>query len=655
MQKPAIAAAMLAGAMLGLSVPAAAEVVAFELLGPPAPAFEGREFGAAGRYERIAARATIALDPANPRNAVIADIAEAPRDAAGRVRATADVVILRPADPARGNGTLLLEAPNRGRELVGQLMNDAPGANLLAGGRDPGNGHLMARGYSLAWVGWQFDLPAGGAALRLEAPVLAGVTGRTRDEFVFDTTTNPVTATLTYPAARRDYARLSVRQRPRDAREAPEDMSFRWLDDRRIEITRPAAGFDASALYELVYEARDPAIAGMGFAAIRDVAAFLRREGGDANPLAAGGRPRVERAILHGISQSGRFVRDYLYLGFNAPEQGEARPVFEAMMPHIAGSRRTFTNARFAQPSRNPTPHFDRLYPADQFPFTYAETEDHLSGARDGLLNRCRASGTCPRIIQTDSEYEAWGAIASLLVTDTRGNPVALPEEVRAFLLSGHPHFTLPSATATRSDRCEMALNPLHAGAPMRALLAAAEAWIREGTPPPASRYPSAAEGTLAPAADLYPRIPGLPYAGAFGPADRLDLAAMPPARRGGYTVLLPKVDADGNALAGLRLPVIAAPKATYTGWNPRAPGFAPGSTCYNTGGALPFAATRAAREAAGDPRPSLEERYPTPAAYVAAVRAAAERLVAERLLLSEDLARMVAAAEADTLARLPR
>lgn len=644
------AAAFAAG--VGLASPAAAEVVAFEVQGVPAPAFDGRDFGAVGRYERIAARATIALDPANPRNAVIADIALAPRDAQGRVRATAEVVILRPADPARGNGTLLMEAPNRGRELIGQLLNDVPGANLLAGGRDAGNGHLLRQGYSLAWVGWQFDL-APGTGLRLEAPVLAGVTGPSRDEFVFDTTTSPVAATLTYPAARREGATLTVRQSPGDARQAPAGLGFRWLDDRRIEITRPA-GFDASALYELIYEAKDPAIAGLAFAATRDVAVFLQREGGAANPLAAGGRPRIDRAILTGISQSGRFVRDYLYLGFNQQEAGQGR-VFAAMMPHIAGARRTYTNARFAQPGRNPTPHNDRGYPADQFPFAYEVTEDHLTGARDGLLARCRASATCPRIIQTDSEYEAWGAIASLTVTDTRGNAIALPEEVRAFLLVGHPHFALPTATATKTNRCDLPLNPLHAGAPMRALLAAAEAWMRDGAAPPASRYPSVAEGTLRPAQGLYPAIPGLPYAGAVGTATLLDPASLPPVVRGTYPVLVPAVDPDGNARAGLRMPVIEAPKATYTGWNPRAAGFAPGTTCYNTGGALPLAATRAAREAAGDPRLSVEERYPSPATYVAAVRAAAERLVAARLLLPEDLDRMVAAAEVDSLARLPK
>ncbi len=632
-------------ALLGLAAPAAAEVTRFELTGPPRPAFAGREFDGVGRYELLSARATIALDPADGRNAVIADLGAAPRNAQGRVEAVAEVVVLRPAEPSRGNGTFLVEAPNRGREVAGQLYNDAADADGLAHGRDAGTGFLLRRGYTLAWVGWQADIPPGegrGAGLRLEAPVLAGVSGPSREEFLFDNTADPVTARLTYPAAGERAATLTVRARSGDTRQTPPDLRFRFLDANSVEITRPA-GFDAGALYEFIYTATDPAVQGIAFAALRDVAAFLRQERGAANPLAVNGRPTVDRAVLHGVSQSGRFVRDYLYLGFNEDERG--RRVYDAMLPHIPGTRRTFTNARFAQPGRNPAPHGDRLYPADQFPFAYGETEDHLTGRRDGLLLRCRLSDTCPRVMQTDSEYEFWGSRASLLVTDTRGDHLDLPPEVRAYALAGHPHFAPAGAVAERTDRCELPVNPLHAGAPMRALLVAMEGWMRGGAEPPASRFPMRAHGTLLPAAGLYPPIPGLGYRGAHAPAQLVDHGAMPPEVRGGYTVLLPRVDGDGNAVGGLRVPALEAPRATHTGWNPRAEGFAPGELCANTGAVLPFAATRSEREAADDPRPSLEERYPTPAAYAAAVRAAADRLVAERLLLPEDAAAISAEA----------
>jgi hypothetical protein len=640
--------------LVGWAAPSAAEVSRFEITGAPEPAFGGQSFGDAGRYERIAARATLSLDPADPRNAVIVDLDRAPRNAQGRVEAVTEVVILRPAEPMRGNGTMILEVPNRGRELMGQLYNDGA-ANALMLNRDPGNGFLMRQGYTMVWVGWQADIPPGegrGAGLRLEAPVVAGITGRSREEFLFDNTTSPVTMRLTYPAASQQDATLTVRVQADDARQTPAGLGFRFVDAQQVEITRPP-GFDAGALYEFIYTARDPSVQGIAFAAVRDVGTFLRRERGAANPLAVAGRVSVDRAVLHGVSQSGRMVRDYLYLGFNEDERG--RQVYEAMLPHIPGTRRTYTNARFAQPGRNPTPHGDRLYPADQFPFTYAVTEDHLTGKRDGLLLRCRVSATCPRVMQTDSEYEFWGARASLLVTDTRGNHIDLPPEVRAYLLTGHPHFATASAVASPIDRCALPVNPLQGGAPMRALLVAMEAWVREGVEPPASRFPMRAQGTLVPVAGAYPAIPALGFRGAVGPAQLVDNEVMPPVVRGEYAVLVPRVDADGNAVGGLRSPVIEAPKGTYTGWNPRSAGFAEGALCYNTGAVVPFAATRAEREAAGDPRPSVAERYATPGAYVAAVRSAAERLAAERLLLPADVAAITAAAEGDTLARLRR
>ncbi|MCW8086779.1 alpha/beta hydrolase domain-containing protein [Sabulicella glaciei] len=646
-----------AGALLGLSLlatPAAAEVLRFEPSGPPLPVFEGRGFGNTGAYERIAARVTIALDPEEARNAGIVDLALAPRNAQGQVEAVAEAVILRPADPFRGNGTLLVEVPNRGRELAGQLYHDAA-ANDLMLGRNPGNGFLLRQGYTLVWVGWQSDIPPGegrGAGIRMEAPVVPGITAPSREEFLFENRTSPVTATLTYPAARREGATLTVRARTEDARQTPPGLSFRFLDDRRIEITRPE-GFDAAALYEFIYEAKDSTVQGMAFAAFRDIASFLRWEKGPENPLARDGRVSVDRAILHGVSQSGRVVRDFLHGGFNEDEAG--RRVYDAMLPHIPGTRRSYTNARFAQPSRNPTPHGDRHYPVDQFPFTYAETEDHLSGRRDGLLRRCRTSGTCPVIMQTDSEYEFWGARASLLVTDTRGRHLDLPPEVRAYALTGHPHFALASAAMIRNERCALPVNPLQAGAPLRALLVAAERWMREGVEPPASRFPMRAHGTLAAPEGLYAAIPGLPYTGSHAPAQLVDNTVMPPAVRGEYAVLLPRPDADGNALGGIRVPAIEAPRATYLGWNPRAEGFGAGALCTNTGGVMPFVATRAEREAQDDPGPSLEERYPTPDSYVAAVRAAAERLVAERLLLPEDAEAMADAATAGTLDRLRR
>jgi Alpha/beta hydrolase domain len=643
----AVWTALLALGLTTLASVAHAEVVRFEVLSRVSPALEGRTFGAHGAVEKITGRATIAVDPAEPRNAVIADIGLAPRTAEGRVEAVADVEILRPLDG--GTGTILVEAPNRGRKLMSILFDetaDAKAAGRLEQASDAGNGFLLSEGYTLVWVGWQGDLSAAPGTLRVEVPGLPGITGLSREEFVFDDTDNPVTKTLTYPAASiPGDAKLTVRAHPEDERQTPRDLSFRFTGPQEVEITRPA-GFDAGAIYELIYTAKDPLVLGLGFAVFRDVASFLRRET-SSNPL----EQPATHAYAHGVSQSGRFLRDFLYWGFNEDERG--RIVFDAINPHVPGTRRTYTNLRFAQPGRNPSSQTDRLYPADQFPFSYAVTADPISGRQDGLLLRCRLSNTCPKVIETDSEAEFFGSRASLLVTDTRGHHIELPPEVRAYMIAGHPHFADPGSMQSKVDTCALWRNPLHAGAPMRALLVALDQWVRDDIEPPASRYPMLSHGTLAPAEGLYAEIPGLPYTGMHTPAYVIDAMQMPPVTIASYPVLFPRMDPDGLAIDGIRLPVIEVPRATYTGWNPRAEGFGAGALCTNQGAVVPFAATREQRLAAGDPRPSLEERYPSPTVYVEKVRQATERLVAERLLLAADAAAMIAAAEAGHLARL--
>ena len=633
--------APLLAALLALPLAAQAQVLRFAP-GPAEPAFGGREFGAAGRYERIAGKATIAFDPADPRNAVIADIALAPRDAEGRVEAVADVVILRPADPARGNGTLLLEVPNRGRKLALPLFNDAPPEEQSG---DAGNGFLYAQGFSLAWVGWQGDFLPRPGELSIALPRLAGVTGEMREETVFDHARSPAVLPLFWPAAEPADARLTVREGWDAPRAVPPGLSFRFLDPQRVEVVR-APGTGPSAFHELVYTARDPAVQGLGFAAVRDVAAFLRHAPGGENPLAG----RIRHALGFGVSQSGRFLRDFLYLGFNEDTAG--RPVFDGLMPHVAGSRRLFMNSRFARPDKAPRHLQDPAWPADAFPFTYADTVNPYTGETDGLLRRCRASATCPRVMQTDTEYEWWGAHASLLVTDPKdGHHLDLPPEVRAYMVTGTPHFAMPQDVVQRLETCAMPLNPTRASPPARALLLALADWVREGREPPASRIPSRAAGTLVAPARAVPAIPGLPFTGLHVPAAQSDHRVLPPRLIGHFPVFAPLADPDGMAIAGIRQPALAAPLATWTAWNPRAEGFGAGLLCPLRGSVLPLAATAAERRAAGDPRPSVAERWPVPEARVAAVREAAAALVADRLLLPADAAAMVDAA---MVGRLP-
>ncbi len=619
---------------------AAAEVIGFTLTEAPAIAFGGREFPGLGRYERLVGRATIAVDPGDARNSGIADIALAPRDARGRVRAEADVFILRPADAGRGNGALLLDVPNRGRKLMLQLFTEtAPGVAELAAVPDAaGNGFLFRQGYTLVWVGWQGDIASTPQQMALQVPVLAGVTGPVRDEVVFDHLRSPATTPLPWPVADAASLRVTVRSRWDQPRQSPEGLRWR-LEGQQLEITRPA-GFDAGALYEITYTGRDPGVVGLGFAAVRDVASFLRHEGGAANPLAG----RIRRAHAFGISQSGRYLRDYLFLGFNQDMAG--RRVFDGFMPHIAGARRLFGNSRFAQPGRAPRSIEDVAWPADAFPFSYSETTDPVTGQRDSLLRRCRASNTCPRVLQTDTEYEYWSSRASLVLTDPQGAELPLPDDVRAYMITGTPHFSAPGATVQQRNACALPVNPLHAGAPMRALLTALDEWVAEDRAPPPSQVPSRAGGTLVEALRAVQPFPGLPYTGLHALAATVDASADPPRILGRHAVLLPLANADGMAVAGIRMPAIAVPRATYTGWNPKAEGYGAGVLCPLLGGVVALAATRAERESRQDPRPSIEERYASPAAYALALRQAAARLQAQRLLLPEDAAAIGAAAQ---------
>ena len=642
----------LAGA--SLSMCSIAQVTKFEIL-QSAPAFEGRTFGAVGSYVRITARATVAVDPADPRNAVIADINQAPRNAAGRVEATADVVLLRPADLARSNSTLLVDVPNRGRKLAPQLFDDSgqPGANNADKAADAGLGFLHAQGYIMAWIGWQADIPSQPGQLAMAVPVLRGVTGPARDEFVFDHLRSPAAATVPWPIADPASLAVTVRAKWSDTRQVPAGLAIRATGAQTVEITRPDdSGFDAGALYEVTYVAKDPAVLGLGFAATRDIVSFLRSNGSNENPLAVAGRSIAQRTIGFGVSQSGRFLRDFLYLGFNESLSGGS--VFDGLMPHIGGGRRIATNFRFGMSGRNARHPQDPAWQADLFPYTYQTLLDPVSGRTDGLLMRCQKTASCPKVMQSDSEHEWWASRASLLVTDTQGNHLDLPQGVRAYMIAGAPHYAEPNERVRTAPVMALPVNPMHAGPPMRALLTAMQAWITQGTEPPASRVPMLAHGTLVPAADAVPKnIPGLPYAGIYTGAAWTDPTVMPAKILGIYPVFVPRADADGMAIAGIRMLPLAVPKASYTGWNPRAAGYGSSALFPLQGAAVAFAPTRAARDASGDPRLSVSERYADSAAYVSAVRKAAAAMVTERLLLPQDVERAVALAEKDQLSQL--
>ena len=639
-------AVMLIAATVIFASPCAAKVVKFEILKVESPAFEGRTFGAVGTYDRIVARATIAVAPDDIHNQIIVDLDRAPRDAQGQVEAVTDVEILRPTVAANGNRTLFYEVLNRGSKLGLALFNDIPAVtNDLVKAADAGNGFLMNHGYTVVWSGWQGDIIPGGGRMTFSPPVAPGVTDLAREDFIFDHTDNPAIGTLSYPAVDLDpvNAKISVREREADPRTTPAGLGVTFESPTRISIKRPE-GFDAGAIYEFIYIAKDPKVMGLGFAATRDVVSFLRNEtadtAGTANPLAG----RIERAIGFGLSQSGRYLHDYLYLGFNADEAG--RIVFEGLMPHIAGGKKTFTNYRFSQPGRSPYEHADMLYPGADFPFTYPVIADSVTGKSDGLLARCLAAGNCPKIIKTDSELEFYQQRASLVVTDTQGDAITMPDNVRLFLLSNLQHYALAQDKSRMVKVCANPTNPLNAGPPVRALLVAMNEWIAKGTLPPNSRYPSRADGTLAPpwaSAVGFPKIPGFAYPSRIAQPTALKSEDMPPSKGAAYPVFVPKTDADGRDIAGIHLPTLEAPAATHTGWNLRKAGFSEGELCDNNGSMIPFAATREERLKINDPRLSMAERYPNDGDRAAAIAKATQQLVRDRLLLEEDAGLFIA------------
>ena len=649
--------------------PIEARVVRIEIERVESPTFEGRSFGGVGPYEKLAGRVFGEVDPEVPENAIITDIELAPRNARGMVEYAADLLILRPVDPSKGNGRVFYELNNRGRMLsLGQLNNARSGGNDPTAAADAGNGFLMRRGYTFVSSGWDATAAPDGTRLRIAVPIAVNpdgspIVGPALEEFVVDNDST-LTGGLTYPAASRDTTRgsLTVRTRYADVPEPIDAGGWEYIDAHTIRLRPPGTPFDRGRLYELAYPARDPQVAGLGLAAARDAVAFLRHaatdDEGTPNPLAGS----VDHVLTMGISQAARFLRDFVHLGFNADEGG--RRVFDGVLNWIGGASGGFFNYRFAQPFRTHRQHIARWFPEREFPFANHLLTDPVTGRTDGRLERCRASGTCPRLMEANSANEYWVKGASLLHTDLEGNDLPDPPEVRYYLFSSLPHAA--GIGSTGLGICQHPRNPLVANAGLRALLVALDEWVTTGVEPPASRVPRRADGSLAVPLPRemvgFPSIPGVEYTGLMSTGDLFDygpgfdegiLTTLPPESAGSpYPVFVPRTDADGNDLAGIRLPAVAVPRATFTGWALRAPGFGGPDLCDAAGQRIDFPATRDERLASGDPRPSLEERYPHSRAYVEAVAAAARELAGQRLLLAEDVGRIVREAETTAAGR---
>jgi hypothetical protein len=647
--------------MVAAAPPAQARVTRIEVLRTE-PFAGGEVFGTVGAYEKVVGRFHGELDPALPPNSVIVDLDKAPRNARGRVEYSADFYILKPVDLAKGNGAILYEVNNRGSKRALVYFNSAPPSNDPASPEQAGNGFLMRQGFSVLWSGWIPGLPATNNNLRIEVPTATTASGPIEqtvwDEFLFNNATTKQ-ARLSFRAIAPETATLMVRERNADAPTTLAADQWEFADPQTIRLKPDGTAFRIGAIYQLVYRAANPPVAGIGFAATRDLVSFLRHdaadEAGTANPLAAAGKILVDRALAHGRSQSGRYLRDFVYQGFNEDESN--RIVFEGVNPHAATAR-MFLNQRFAQPNR-PTQlgHGFIFYPNSSFPIAYETQTDPFTGARDGIMARCGARGNCPKIIHTNTGTEYWQFGQSLVTTDALGHQDgAEPANVRIYHFAGTQHAgsvaTMPKGVcAMPPDRIDYA--PL-----MRAALASLDRWVKDGTPPPPSRHPRIDDDTLVEMTGPAVKIPG--FVAAKGPNQRPrfdygpDFAkgiignVLPVATAERYRVLVPKVDQDGNETSGIRLPDIAVPTATAMGWSVRsATAGGAGELCYLDGSYLPFDKTKAEREASGDGRLSLEERYGGPADYAAKVHDAAAALAKDGYLLPEDVERISARAAA--------
>lgn len=666
------------------------------------PTFEGRSFGSAGAYEKLRGKAYGEVDPREPQNAVITDIELAPRNARGKVEYSMDIYILKPVNLRSGNGKLFMEVNNRGGKLFG-AFNGSGGGNNPTTAADAGDAFLMNQGYSLAWNGWDPSAPPGADRLTINvgAPLKrsdgSDLSGPSYEYIVFDNATTTSSA-LAYPAATLDKSAATLTVRDHLMQAATPVPADGWsYNATGTAINLNGAPFKQSAIYEFTYLAKDPVVAGLGFAATRDFIAFLKHavadDDGNPNPLAGHART----AYTFAVSQPARYLNEFQTLGFNADERG--RRVIDGILNWIGAGTGVAMNYRFAQTARTERNRQNHRYPEGPFPFAYPKLKDHLTGQvagrgvacsgdnqghdddddDDGDRRHGRGGDTCPKALQVNSANEYWVKTGSLLHTDTRGRDLKDPKNVRFYLLSGVEH-TVAGSNATPpgpGNICQQIRNTTNPNPALRALFIALDRWVVHGAKPPKSEVPDRHTGVrsipvgngvgVVPQAALgWPDIPGVAYSGLitvrhlfdFGPRFREGIMDTNPPDFSGpvYPSFVSKVDRDGNEIAGIRLPPVEAPVATTSGWGLRSAAFGGGPAggnmdgCEASGQWIAFKTTKAQRLAAGDPRKSLEERYGNRDGYVKAVAKAARDLQKRRLLLEQDVQRYIDAAQESTV-----
>ena len=700
-------AVALTGLFVGLAAVQPSEARIVKLVVEQRTSFVGgADWGKAGPYEMLRGTAYLEADPHNPHNAVIVDLENASRNGKGLVEFSTQFMILKPVDMQRSNRKIFYAVNNRGNNLEGLLTATTAGQ---VSGTDAG--YAMTEGYVVVDAGWEGDVIPTTTKLVASLPRARNangtpIAGLMRYEYSdratgsFTTNLEGNAAFLSYEAADTNTANATFTVA--DSEYGPKTLvpPNRWafgtcptgqasLVPTNFDLCY-FDGFDNKKIYELIYQAKNPIVMGLGFATTRDIASFLRNDtrddAGNPNPVGRG----IRRAYAAGGSQTGGYLRDYIYLGFNEDEMG--RKVFDGIIPWIAGTDRVFINVRFADPNTYSEQDRQHNYLQSSYPpFTYGVTTDPLSGVHDGIMRRPR---TDPLVMQVDSQSEFWQLHGSLNVVNGVGNPVAIPENVRLYFVGNTAHaFISGSFLFPTPGTAPLCSNPTPGSGlnweTLRATLRNMDRWAvgrakdkregdqgeddqgqddqgqdDQGVEPPKSNYPSLLDGTLvtlSEAATAFPAIPNVSFPTVYDTYELLGfgplfgshggiLTNQPPLNGPSYAIRLPKTDGDGIDLAGVHQIESRVPLGTSTGWNLRSPAHRGPNLCVLTGSYFPFATTRAERLQNGDPRPSLQERYGSHQGFVEAVQKAAHELVKERFLLQVDADADISAAQASTV-----
>ncbi|MFL5487517.1 MAG: alpha/beta hydrolase domain-containing protein [Gemmatimonadaceae bacterium] len=617
-------------------------------------------FGSAGTYERITGLVYYAFDPRNPENRKIVDLDLAPRNANGEVEAVGEFVILRPKDPTRSAELAVIDIVNRGgmTTFIFNLGRTGSASPLTA--EYYGDALLMNRGITIVALGWQWDVPPSASALHFTAPPVgsaaAPVTGIVRSDVTIDAPTKTIPlghslgSPIGYPVANEEDHRnvLTVRDSPTGARTIIPRGEWRFArDSSGTVVSDPrsaymAKGFVPGKIYEIVYRAKDPVVVGAGLAAARDMMSYLKY---DPSPVA-----HVKYGIGYGVSQTGRFIRHFLYQGFNTDERG--RVAFDGFFVHTAGAGRGSFNHRFAQPSRDAQPYSTFFYPTDVFPFTSVPTTDPVTGKRAGLRDNLRGSRET-KVFYVDGGHEYWGRAASLTHTTPDGkNDVGFLPTERRYVISSAQHsspagWPLPE-TDTISGTIAYRGDPLDQRLALRALMSALTEWVAKGKEPPPSTYPTLASGNLVrPEDQRFPTIRNLPVARIPNQPYRMNFGARwnqgiidhePPILGAPYQIFVSRVDSVGNELGGIPSVEIMVPLATYYPWQLRAGMPAANDRLVSFRGTfIPLPKTDAERRSTADSRPSIEALYKNRSGFTARVDDAISTLIGRRMMLAED------------------